>query len=263
MRFRIPTIVYGVAIFALLFAACKTKKKVTLPGSSLPTEVSTANAASIKSFELNNLDYHTFSGRAKTKVELGKKVHDVNLHVRIERDKAIWISVTALLGLEVARIMITPQQIQILNKLQGEYLAEPFDYIYNYTNRGVTFNVLQDVLMGNVSSSLLRGENVQVASAEDEFIVVGLQESLSYQYRVNMENRPFSFLLQEVGGSNNLETYYGEYGKVTGYNFPHAIAFSLYGGEMSLKMQLNYNRVVFNEAVEMPFTVSDRYKVIK
>lgn len=251
-----------VVLLLVVFASCKTKKRINLPSTDLPTVVKESNAASIKSFELSNLDFLTFSGRAKTKVEINKKIHDANMYVRIEKDKALWISVTALLGVEVARIMITPDHIRILNKWQGEYIDKPFSYIYNYVNEGVTFKILQDVLMGNVSPSLLRTDNVQVASADDEFIVVGSQQNLSYQYRVNAENRPFSFLLQEIEGVHNLETYYSDHAVTKGYNFPHSIVFNLHGGEMSLKAQISYNRVEFNTVLEMPFSVSDRYKVI-
>lgn len=251
-----------VMVGALVFTSCKTKRKIAMPSPDTPTEISAASAASIKTFELNNLDFHTFSGRAKAKIEMGKNIHDVTLNVRIERNKAIWLSVTAILGVEVARVLITPDSVKILNKLQGEYIAKPFAYIYNYTNQGITFTTLQDLLMANVSSNLLRTNNVQVASATDEFIVVGIKDQLSYQYRINEENRPFNFVLQEVGGTNNLEAFYGDYAKTGGYNFPQNIALNIIGGEVSLKAQLGYNRVSFNENVDMPFSVSSRYKVI-
>ncbi|PRD47970.1 DUF4292 domain-containing protein [Sphingobacterium haloxyli] len=255
-------IIITLAIGALIFTSCKTKRKIAMPSPDTPTEISAASAASIKTFEMNNLDFHTFSGRAKAKIEMGKNAHDVTLNVRIERNKAIWLSVTAILGVEVARILITPDSVKILNKFQGEYIAKPFSYIYNYTNRGVTFATLQDLLMANVSSNLLRTENVQVASATDEFIVVGIKEQLSYQYRINKENRPFNFVLQEVGGTHNLEAFYGDYAKTVGYNFPRNVALNIVGEEVSLKVQLGYNRVAFNENIEMPFSVSSRYKVI-
>lgn len=251
-----------VMVSVLIFTSCKTKRKMTMPSHDTPTEISAANAASIKTFEMNNLDFHTFSGRAKTKIEMGKNVHDVTLNVRIERNKAIWLSVTAILGVEVARVLITPDSVKILNKLQGEYIAKPFVYIYNYTNPGITFATLQDLLMANVSSNLLRTENIQVASATDEFIVVGIKEQLSYQYRINKENRPFNFILQEVGGTHNLEAFYGNYANTDGYNFPQNIALNIVGEDVSLKAQLGYNRVTFNENIEMPFSVSGRYKVI-
>lgn len=251
-----------VLVSVLVFTSCKTKRKIAMPSHDTPTEISAANEASIKTFELNNLDFYTFSGRAKTKIELDKKVHDVTLNVRIERDKAIWLSVSAILGVEVARVMITPDTVKILNKLQGEYIVKPFEYIYNYTNRGITFAILQDLLMANVSSNLLRTENVQVATATDEFIVVGIKEQLSYQYRINQENRPFNLILQEVGGIQNLEAFYGDFTNTGGYNFPQKVALSMVGEDVSLKAQLGYNRVSFNENVEMPFSVSGRYKVI-
>ncbi|TDS11054.1 DUF4292 domain-containing protein [Sphingobacterium paludis] len=254
--------IVAVIVVSLLLTGCKKRKRVNLPNQDAPTEVSAAHAASIKSFELSNLDFRTFSGRAKTKIELNKQVNDVTLNVRIERDKAIWLSVTATLGIEVARVLITPDSVKILNKLQGEYIAKPFSYIYNYTSNGVNFATLQDLLLANVSSGLLRNSNVQVASATDEFIVVGVKDQLSYQYRINKENRPFNFILQEVGANQNLEAFYSGYANNAGYNFPNNLALNIVGDQVSLKASVSYNRVSFNEQVDMPFTVSGRYKVI-
>lgn len=251
-----------VLISSFLLVGCKTKKKVSLPSNEIPTEVSAANAASIKSFELSNLDFRTFSGRAKTKVEMNDQILDVTLNVRIERDKAIWLSVTATLGIEAARVLITPDSVKILNKLPGEYIAKPFSYIYNYTSKGVNFGTLQDLLMANVSSNLLHTNNIQVASATDEFIVVGVKEQLSYQYRINRNNRPFNFLLQEVGGNQNVEAFYSNYGTTAGYNFPQNMALNILGDNASIKANLVYNRVAFNENIDMPFSVPARYKVI-
>lgn len=253
----------AVLMFSLVLVGCKTKKKVSLPKSDIPTEVSTANAASIKSFEMSNLDFRTFSGRAKTKVEMNEQVFDVTLNVRIERDKAIWLSVTATLGIEAARVLITPDSVKILNKLPGEYIGKPFSYIYNYTNRGVDFATLQDLLLANVSSGLLRTDNIQVASATDEFIVVGVKDQLSFQYRIYKNNRPFNFVLQEVGGNQNLEAFYSHYANTAGYNFPQNMALNILGDNTSIKASLVYNRVTFNENIDMPFSVPARYKVIK
>ncbi|SFS87154.1 DUF4292 domain-containing protein [Sphingobacterium wenxiniae] len=253
--------IYLGLIGLLFFASCKTKK-IAVPKTGKPVETTDVSNATIKSFELNNLDFHTFSGRAKTRVQMNKESHDVTANVRVQRDKAIWISVTAILGVEVARVMITPDSVKILNKLQGEYIVKPFNYIYHYTNKGVTFATLQDLLLANVSSRLLRTDQVQVASATDEFIVVGLKDELAYQYRINKENRPFVFSLQEVGAGQGLEAYYQDYTKTNGYNFPQGLTLNITGDGFVMKAQLSYNRVAFNEEIEMPFSVSGRYKVI-
>lgn len=252
-----------ILIIVLLASACKTKKKINIPVGEQPKELSAAQASTIKSFELSNLDFHSFSGKAKTRIELGETGQDVTLNLRMQRDKAIWVSVTATLGVEVARLLITPDSIKVLNKFQGEYLAKPFNYIHRYTNKGVDFTMLQDLLMANVSPTLLRTDQVQVASAQDEFIVVGIKEDLSYQYRLNKNNRPFSLILQRIGANQNLEAYYNDFVKTTGYNFPQTMTLNMTGDYMKMKAQMSFSKVEFNEKIEMPFTVSSRYKVVE
>jgi len=244
----------------VLFASCKSKKTAVpkiAPGAKIA-----AAGASIRSFEMNNLDFHTFSGRAKAKLQWNDQAHDATLHVRVRRDQAIWLSVTAILGLEVARLLITPDSIRMLNKFQGEYMAKPFAYIHRYTSPAVDFGALQDLLLANVSANLLRTDNVQVASAEDEFIVVGQKGELAYQYRINAESRPFHFNVEEAGRDQRLETHYADFAKTDGYNFPRSMALDIRAEDLLLKAQLTYSRVTFNEQLDMPFMVPGRYKEI-
>lgn len=250
-------------IILVIASSCKTKKKISIPAGTAPTGLSAEHASTIKSFELSNLDFHSFSGKAKTRIELEETSQDVTLNLRIQRDKAIWISVTATLGVEVARVLITPDSIKILNKFQGEYLAKPFDYVHRYTNKGMSFSMLQDLLMANVSSNLLRTDQIQVASAQDEFIVLGIKDDLSYQYRLNKENRPFSLILERIGANQNLEAYYNDFRKTAGYNFPQTMTLNMAGDYLKLKAQMSFNKVEFNEKLEMPFSVSSRYKVVE
>jgi len=250
-------------LIVLLAAGCKTKQKIVIPDKGAPVDVVSAHASEIKSFELSNLDFHTFSGRAKTRIELGDGAQDVTLNLRMERDKSIWVSVTAMLGVEVARVLITPDSIKILNKLQGEYISKPFDYVHKYTNKGITFPMLQDLLLANVSPTLLRTDMVQVASAEDEFLVVGIKDELSYKYRINKANRPFNLSLQRIGANQSMEAYYSNYNKTAGYNFPLRITLNMAGDDFTLKSQMDFNKVEFNEKVELPFTIPARYKEVE
>lgn len=255
-------LIYGFVLL-LLCSACHSKKKLAAEKKdAADLALTAANATVVKTFELNNLDFHTFTGKAKTKILLNNASNDVTLNIRIQRDKAIWISVTALLGFEVARIMITPDSVKILNKLHGEYIARPFSYIYQYTSQGVTFATVQDLLLANVSSNLLRSNNIQVASSETDVILVGLKDALNFQYGMNKENRPYNFRLVEVGGQQELDAIYSDYANVSGYNFPQKLSLKVEGADMHLDATLNYNKVTFNEQIEMPFQVSERYKVI-
>ncbi len=213
---------------------------------------------------INNLDFSTFSGRAKSKIEFDNEKHDVTLHVRILRDREIWISVTAtLINFEVARVKITPDSIQILNKMRSEYVAKRFDYVHRYTGEGVSFFTLQDLLMANVSQPLLRTDQITVASASNEVQIVGVKDQLAFQYSLNEKNRPKVFRLNVVGRDDNLESFYSNFAVSGGYNFPQNQQIKLGAGGMSISAILNYNKADFNQDIDTPFAVPAKYKMVE
>jgi len=254
---KICAIGIGVAVLA----SCGTRKQVANTSSGTESNITKLNANA--DYLINNLDFHSFSGRAKAKVELGKDNQDVTMHVRIQRNKAIWISLTGtFLNVEGARVLITPDSVKIMNKLQGEYIAKPFNYIHKYTGEGVSFGVLQDLLIANVSSDLLRTDQMTVAKATDDVQLVGVKNDLSFQYSLNGKYRPKVIRLTPVGSSQSLEAFYSSFNDVTGYNFPQNQNIKLSAADVQVNAVLNYNKIEFNQEVEMPFTVPARYKVL-
>ena len=243
----------------LLFASCATKKKVTVPKEPTTNVNTTDNA----NYLINNLDYRTFNGRAKTKIEFGDQKHDATLNIRIKKDQAIWISVTAtVFNYEAARILITPDSVRILNKLQSEYISKPFSYIHKYTGAGISFAMLQDLLMANVSNSLIRTQQMTAASSSDDVQLVGVKENLSFQYSLNSEYRPRVFKLNVIGSSESLQAFYGSFNRATGYNFPQNQNLKLNAKSIVVNAILDYNKLEFNQEVEIPFNVPAKYTVV-
>lgn len=251
----------AIGIGVTVLTSCGTRRQVENVTSGTESTVSKPNANA--DYLINNLDFHSFSGRAKAKVELGKDNQDVTMHVRIQRNKAIWISLTGtFLNVEGARVLITPDSVKIMNKLQGEYIAKPFNYIHKYTGEGVSFGVLQDLLIANVSSDLLRTDQMTVAKATDDVQLVGVKNNLSFQYSLNGNYRPKVIRLTPVGSSQSLEAFYSSFNDLTGYNFPQNQNIKLSATDFQVNALLNYNKIEFNQEVEMPFTVPARYKVL-
>lgn len=245
---------------SVLIYSCGTKRKAV---KSPADETAAVEKDITSTFEMSNLNFITFSGKAKAKVEMDKESRDVTLNVRMERDKAIWISVTALLGIEGARILITPDSVKIMNKLQGEYIAKPFSYLYNYVNPGISFRMLQDILVGNINLHMLRTDQLQVASSADDTQLIGVKDGLTFHYGINKANRPFNFNLMELGKNNKLEANYSDYAVIDGHNFPQRFTLTIEGDGMKVFSDMQYTKTDFNQNIELPFTVPSRYKVIK
>lgn len=262
MKKNILTKIGTIALLSLLvLSSCGSRRSTVRPATG---GVPAGGDNSIQSFEMSNLDFYTLSGRAKTKVVLGTKSHDVTTNIRIDHNKKIWISVTALLGIEAARVLITPDSVRIMNRIHGEYIAEPFSYIYRYTNREVTFKTLQDILIGNISPELLRAENVQVATSDEDVFVIGSRNGLSFQYAMNELRRPSAVKLDDPRAHQQLDVTYNHYNNMSGYVFPQRVILNVKEeDEVLLNADIVYNRVQFDQVLQYPFEVPTRYRVVK
>ncbi|WP_312716436.1 DUF4292 domain-containing protein [Sphingobacterium multivorum] len=259
-----------VSAVVLLLSSCSSKKKL-LKGADLKAEneltikdnTREAKKNSLRALFLTNLNYSTFSGKAKMRLDLGKDNYDVTSTIRIEKDKRIWISISATLGIEVARVLITPDSVQILNKFQSEYMVKPFDYLYRFASPDLTFGNLQDLLLANLSVNLLSDID-QVNFKQDSMSVQldGKLNELDFLYKFN-NNRPYQFRLAQLSKKQLLEANYGEYAMASGQEFPMLLKMIISDGRQEIKTEINFNKVTFNEPVEMPFSVSSRYKVIR
>ena len=253
----------GIVLIALCISSCASKKKIAVQNGS-NTNIMNNGTTNNHAFLINNLNLTSFSGRAKTKVEMGDMKQDVTMNIRIQRDKAIWISITAtLFNYEAARVLITPDSVKIMNKLQSEYIKKPFSYVHKYTGAGVTFQTLQDLLLGNVSRQLLNTDRITVASTSDETQLVGVNDNLSFQYSLNADYRPKVFRLTVQGAEGNLEAFYGNFATIGGYNFSNNQQINIKSNGIKVSALIDYVKTEFNEVLEMPFTVPTKYKVIQ
>ena len=132
----------------LLMASCRSTRKiqtaigkkdtatvVVTPPVNQPVEDSSVFIKEAL-FQLNKgkIDFTTFS--AKINVDYtasdGKK-YDVNANLRMYKDSAVWISITAIFGIEGLRALITKDSVKILNKQDKVYKARSVAYLQEAT----------------------------------------------------------------------------------------------------------------------------------
>jgi len=93
--------------------------------------------------------FQTFSAKAKVDYTGGGESHDLTANIRIRRDSAIWVSVTAAAGMvPVARILLTPDSVRMVNYLRREVLLYPIGDALTRLPFPVTFAQVQAALLG-------------------------------------------------------------------------------------------------------------------
>ena len=137
-------ILLGLLAVSILFS-CKTIK--TASGVKMK-KMSTAklNGKVLDS----NIDFTTLNAKAKANVVMNGNKNGITLNVRMKKDSIIWVSATALLGIEVIRMVVTPDSVHLLDRLGKKYYAQDFSFFEKQLNTPFDFNAFEDLLVGNV-----------------------------------------------------------------------------------------------------------------
>jgi hypothetical protein len=244
--------------------ACKSKKAIVAPPAAVKTD-SVAfykKAENIKLLQSKDIVFNTLALKGKADLDMGGNSNSVTVNIRVQRDKKIWMSITALLGIEVARAVITPDSIMVLNRLQSTYIRKPFSYVYNYTSRQVTFQMLQDILSGNTIDTLLKPEAKLELNNKGVWRLSGNQTTLGFDVLFNTFQKSSEVNLNDARAGQALKVLYGSYQKVNQYLFPTTIQINSMSGTRRVNLNFDFSRVESNVPVDMSFTVPRRFELI-
>ncbi|MCC3159955.1 DUF4292 domain-containing protein [Hymenobacter sp. 15J16-1T3B] len=130
-----------VLIGSLSLGAC-TRRAVPTKTTTKPTR---PPAPEVRA---RNLDFRYLAAKGKAQIDANGEKYSANLAVRMRKDSVIWVS-ASLLGIEGIRARITPDSVQVINKLEKTYYAGNFDYLRRQFNVPITFVQLQSMLIGD------------------------------------------------------------------------------------------------------------------
>ena len=217
-------------------------------------------ARNCENIKMNTINYTTFS--AKINVDYqgtdGKK-YDVNANLRMYKDSVIWISITAILGIEGLRAYITKDSVKILNKQDKIYMARSVAYLQEVTALPLDLHSLQDILIGNpvfFDSSMVSysrtGNTISLLSTGKWF-----KNLLTLNEMGRIENSKLDDV--DLNRSRTCNLSYAEYENKKGVPFSSKRRITV-AEKANLDIKLDFKSYDFNETLSFPFTVPKNYK---
>ena len=151
----------------------------------------------------NRKDAEWLSGKVQVNYSDDNQRIKVLSYIRMRKDSVIWMNVKKL-GIEAARIQITPDSIFLINRLQRQYLAKPIAEGVNALKlpktiaENLNFKSLQDMLLGN--PVILPVIKMEVAIEDGKYHLAGEYDSVQSEYWLN--NKPYN-----LAGVNYVDIY--------------------------------------------------------
>lgn len=242
----------------LTLAACKSKKQVVVNRNTAKVNPSNDVAARLATIRSKQITFNTFSAKAKTQLAIGKDDNDVTMNLRVQRDKKIWVSITAILGVEVARALITPDSILVINKLQGLYTKKPFSFVHKFTGRQIDFATLQSLLIGNAIPKLLNDSTTFEAVAPNTNIS-GTLDGLLYKLILGPDLRVTQTSLANQAMQQSLQVTNNVFIQADNRVVPSQIDIASVVKKQKIQVNLRYSKVEFDRQLDFPFSIPDSY----
>jgi len=244
-------------MIALLFTlgACKSTKSVT--GGEVDSKLSAKNI--INAHYSNQSKFKTLRGRVKIDYANGDDSQGVNVSLRMEKDKVIWMS--APLG--VVKVHITPNKVSFYNKLQNEYFDGDFSYLSELLGTELDFEKVQNLLLGNAVLDLRKEKfNTEVYNGNYQLKPKKAQELFKILFQLEPKN--FKIASQEISQPEKARqlqaryTYQNIYGNV----LPEDVKITAEEAGGLTTIDLNFRNLELNKPMSFPYKVPRGYDKI-
>jgi len=229
------------------------------------------------------VDYHSLSLKMDVKIETKDKVIKLNIIYRAIKDSVIWINVNHNTGVPVARLLITPDTVKLLNRRENEYfvfstkkIAAKFDY-------DIDFHMLQSVITAqlinldpdkkvlktykkyrvyNVEDSLFLMQNFKKKKVDRLVKKDKIDEYYIHEVLIDKKYKIYSTSIKD-NASN--QKFIVEYPKYNSKNlFVEEIKLFMQNKEQNTIINIEINKVKIDPAsLKFQFKIPKKYKFIE
>lgn len=242
-------------VFLLTLGSCKSTKAIS--GGEVNARMSAKNI--ITAHYSNQPKFKTLRGRVKIDYANGDDSQGVNVSLRMEKDKVIWMS--APLG--VVKVHITPNKVSFYNKLQNEYFDGDFSYLSNLLGTELDFEKVQNLLLGNAVLDLRKEKfNSEVYNGNYQLKPKKARELFKILFQLEPKN--FKIAEQEISQPENARQLMAKYTyqDISGNVLPEEVKIIAEESGDLTTIDLSFRNLELNKPMNFPYKVPKGYDKI-
>lgn len=255
MKHRIH--IYITSLVLLFLVGCKPTGTVVSSGDV--ANLSTKNI--IRNHYKNALNFKTIRGKLKVNFDDGKMQDNFTLSLRMEKDKAIWISAK----LSFVKIYMTPTEVMFYSKLDNTYFVGDFKLISKFIGTELDFDKIQNLLIGDALFNLKK-EKFDSEVVDKTYALIPKKDFELFKRLFFLDAFHFKVKKQQLAQMEKqrlLTIEYPTYQEITGQAFPKNVEIKAQEIDKTTTIQVEYRKVTFNEKVRFPFKIPNGYREIK
>ncbi len=229
----------------------------------------------IHKLKQNELKYCSLSAKFTATFYRNKKKTNLSGQLRIKHDSIIWISVTPILGIEMARFELTPDSIKFLNRMNSTYMAREFKYINQLLNKTLDFDMAQAFITGNDFSlydtslfkALIDNQEYKLMTSNrhklKRFVRRSEKEISIPLQSIWLDPESFKItrvLLKEAErDSRKFLAEYNEFLTVSNQSIPIKLDYQITTDKEKIRIKIDFSKIQLDEKISFPFSIPETY----
>ena len=228
---------------------------------------------------INEFDFNTVSSKVAVQLtdSVGKET-SFKAHLRIQKDSLIWISITPLLGIEIARVVISQDSVKLINRSKSEYFVGDFDYINKLFRADLDYQMLEALLLGNSLDFEMNNKIRSKVDKEKDMYYLSTVKKRKLKKDLEKEKDklkkqaqalwldPVTFKITEIvltssESDNTLKGRYKNFKDLGSQSLPYTLHFELIS-ESTVNIDLKYSKFAVGRSLSFPFKISPKYEQI-
>lgn len=250
--------------------------------------------------EENTLHFSTLSARFTAKTNFNNEKLSFKGMLKMKTDSIIWLSMTKLGGVEIVRLILTPDSIKFINKWDKEYFIGPIEKLDNLDNIELGYTQIQEMLTGALidynpedkfsssndngsylissknktkikkSAAIVEGDSLLEISKLDDKMIKLMEKNNGEDFVVkNYYLLPDNYLLTRqtinlIALQQAIDIVYMNHevlNDTSVFALDHIIKIA--SNDKSGRIDLSYSNVEFNVENSYPFKISSKYEPFK
>lgn len=157
--------IFVLLLTVALLVSCSNQKRVS-KGKPLKNK---SSGAILNKYAENYFNFEWLGMKISADLDDGEKKTSFKANIRVKKDSIIWVSISPALGVEVARLVITPDSLKLISKVPGDkyYYLGDFSMMSDMAKTDIDFEMVQNLLVGN-AIGLEQGEDKYKSRIDDK-----------------------------------------------------------------------------------------------
>jgi len=210
----------------------------------------------LKNAQEKGAEVDWFTAQLKGQAQLNDKTYPISAQLRMRQDSVIWISVSAILGLEAARIHLTPDSVKLINRLNSTYFIGDVKELTKRYNLHLSFHEIQNVLLGKHSFS--NSNAFQLLPSEQDYILFADSDTANHTLRLNSEFLPLEINSVQQD-SISFKLSYSSFVAVQEEWLPQNTDLKVFTANNDIKFTYSYSKMLVNRPKKIKFSIPSSY----